>query len=1101
MAATLCIHDLIDEQANHPDKVAVCDDSSCLTFKELNDLSNQLANMLISMGTKPGDKISVMIERSPALIVAMLGIFKIGAMYVPINPKYPNERIDYILADSQSKWLLLNSSEMNEKISARFKSIQKEYSDLQRFSTEKHFGNVNPENVAYVVYTSGTTGQPKGVMIKHVSLVNLASWYKQCFQLTATDRASQFASQGFDTFFCETLPFLANGNSVHIVDEEVKLTPEKFIPWLKEQKITICDLPTAYAQILFSLTWPEMPDLRLVKIGGESITRYPNQALPFDIWNTYGPTEATVETTYLKICIANTLPKDQPLKHMPPPIGKPIAGGEVYVVDNKLKQVPVGSKGELLIGGLIISPGYLNRDDLTQKNFIPNPFTEDKNAKLYKTGDYVRWLADGNLEFIGRIDNQVKIRGYRIEINEIEKNLSNLSDVTEVIVLTRETTNNQKSLVAYLVPDLSKIRIPHETLCYLKIGNDEFIQATTENFSRGGLAVAGLFKHLDAGQEIKISMQLPGMDYDKWFSGQVIWQVEDRIGVKFDDDQEQNDVLIQCVEYYLASHSSFGEALNNTIVKRNLRTALKKKLPEFMVPSSFTVLPEFPLTFNGKIDYKSLPDPIDAQFSAEKFIAPVTQTEKQIAEIWAELLGIQKISTTDNFFDIGGNSLLSTQLSIQLMKQLNVSIPIQLFFNSPTVATLASYIDSREQNRDYLSLTEEKISADLVLDEGIKPNTPHVDIEKMPQADYILLTGVSGFVGVYLLAELLLKTEATIYCLVRADTDEIAKQRIKNNIKQYHLVNQISLDDPRIIVIAANIALPQFGLAQEKYRELASKINGIYHCASEVNMILNYVNLRASNVLGTLEIIKFATYKVDKPIHYISTILAATKMNAEGYVMEVFPDENYNNLISGYAVSKWVSECLLTQIHHRGLPVYIYRLGNIWGPTSGITNLNDSLLMLIKGCIQLGYSPNWNEKIVLLPIDFVVKAIVGIAHMLPENQRVFHLDNPNGIIWSDLMAWLNDYGFKIKLCSHDEWQQHLIKADEANAIYPILSYYLALDTEPKTPPTQCDHTVKILADLNLKFPEVGNDLLTSYMDYLCQINYLLPADKSTIPLS
>ncbi len=1082
-----CVHDIFVQQAkrfpNHP---AVVHNNTTVTYQQLDAISNQIAQLLLQRKVHAGDTVAVLMERTPAILATMLAIFKIGAVYVPLNPKYPDERIKFILDDCKTHLILVtNTQRIPEELLYKTIVIDDTYHTIKSLPAQLPANKLSPEHIAYVIYTSGTTGQPKGVMIKHASLVNLVGWYKNYFFVTPDDRASQFASQGFDTFFCETIPFLLLGASIHIVDDGIKLTPAAFLPWLAENKITICDLPTAYGQILFNLKWPDNLSLRLLKVGGENFTQYPTQKFSFDIWNGYGPTEATVEASFIKLCQANIEPENQPYRHFPPPIGKPIVNIEMYVVDQHMEPVPIGSVGELLIGGAGLSPGYLNRPELTQEKFIWNIFSTDPNAKLYRTGDLVRWLSDGNIEFVGRIDHQVKIRGYRIELSEIETAINQHPDVNEVVVIAKELISGQKSLLAYLVPNLERIRIPFQERCLVALDELQYLQVITEDISREGMAITGLTEKIDADKIIRFNVKLPGMSGNQWLTGKVRWQQDQRAGVHFEQTTQQKNLLHKSIEYYLSTHNLM-ETLQSAAAKRSLRKALKKKLPDYMIPTVFSILPSLPLTINGKVDWKALPPPKDFERLTDRnYTAPRNETEKLVAEIWCEVLNQNQVSITDSFFDLGGNSLLVSQLSIKMLQKFDISIPAKILFDLPFIPIIAEYIDSKGAQYTYTSSIQDEISHDAILRDDLVPNKVLSKHIKKPQN--ILLTGAAGFLGIYLLRELLKKTDAKIYCLIRKGEFENVAKRLINNINHYKLNDEISLNNRRIIIIASDIGLDQFGIPIEQYENLAEKIDLIYHCGAQVNTMSAYSNLRTSNVQGTLEVIKFALRKVDKPIHYISTLSAAYKTNDNGKFTEEFPNDNSSNLTGGYALSKWVSERLLTQAKNRGLPVAIYRSGYILGQSdNGITNINDALLLLIKGCIQLGAAPNWKEKIMILPVDFVSAAIVDISLNQGEKSNVFHLDHPAGMLWTDLIAWLNNYGYSIALISHQEWLQKLAQIGRDNALYPFLPHYLSQTQKIDTTETDMSNTMSVLKEINLAYPKLDDVLLQSYMDYLCQ---------------
>jgi len=1088
------IHDLFNFQVKKtPQYIAVVHGETIYTYKQLNDISNQIAHLLIQKNIRRGDIVNVLMERNPVLIATMLAVFKVGGVYAPIDPKQTDEHIEFILNDCNSHLILVNNTRRlpNDAI---YKSviIDNNLSAIKNFPEQFPISKLSHVNqLAYVIYTSGTMGQPKGVMIKHESLVNLANWYKICFNITEKDRSSQFSSQGFDKFFSEVIPFITTGASVHIVDDHIKFNSSAFLTWLSDEKITICDLPTAYAQAIFSGQWPDKTSLRTLKLGGEMLTHYPEQSFPFDIWNTYGPAEATIEATYMKIYQANSHPETekQKIKYFIPPIGKPIPNCELFIVDQHMELAPIGSAGELLIGGVNLSTGYFNRPQLTNTTFIRNPFSKNPEDRLYKTGDLVRWLEDGNLEFIGRIDHQAKISGYRIDLNEVEIALSQYPDINEVVVLSKKWVNGQNTLIAYLVPNIDRIRIPYQEKCLIAFDEFHYLQALTEDISKAGVALTGSTDELKPDQQVKVNFKLPGSNESKWLTGKVVWQSAQRAGIHFDQTDKQVALLQKSIQYYLTTHNLM-ETLETSAAKRSLRSALKKKLPAQMVPAIFCTLPHLPLTFNGRIDWKSLPPPKEFERILDRnFVEPRNQTEKKLYNIWKEILGQENISITDNFFDLGGNSQLIAQLSVQILNKFKIALPEKILFDLPFIPVMAEYIDTNGREYTFKVSAQNDMHRDAILNDDIIPNKK-CSIH-LPNPESILLTGVSGFLGVFLLKELLDQTDAKIYCLIRKGKFESIADRLLNNIERYELGSTISLSNRRIVMIPSDIGNDQFGIPLELYNNLASKIDLIYHCGAQVNTITSYTNLRTSNVQGTLEIIKFALKQFDKPIHYISTLATANKLSEQGHLLEDFPDGNASQITGGYTTSKWISERLLTQAKNRGLPVSIYRSGYIWGQSdSGVTNVNDALLFLIKGCIQLGLAPNWNEKITILPVNFVSKTIIGISLQQKDKSNMFHLDHPTGIMWTDLIAWLNDYGYTIKIGDHKDWLQKLTLIHSDNALYPFLPHLLAQKEAPDSPIIDMDNTITALTKIHLTYPEINNRLLTVYIRYLCEVGFL-----------
>lgn len=459
-----CIHQLFEEQvAKNPDAVAVIYEQESLTYQQLNQKANQLAHYLQSLGIKTEELVGVCIERSPLIIIGILGILKAGAAYLPLDPSHPPNRLIYMVEDSGVSVVLTQEKLAN---TLQLENLQKVYLDqdwpiISQQSSDPPVSETQAKNLAYVIYTSGSTGQPKGVLIEHQSLINFTKSAIEKYEITAQDTVLQFASINFDAAAEEIYPCLSSGGTLVLRTEEMMKSVSAFIQESQKKEVTVWDLPTAYWHLLVSEITQENlqlpPSLRLVILGGERVLpervkmwqkyvgQYPQ------LVNSYGPTESTVVSTlhYLE-----EIPINQPEI----PIGKPIDNVQVYILDQYLQPMPIGVPGELHIGGAGLARGYLNRPELTVEKFIDNPFKAGE--KLYKTGDIVRYLADGNIDFMGRIDHQVKIRGFRIELGEVEAVLFQHPQVKDGIVIAREDQLGIKRLYAYVVPKDKQLTQP-----------------------------------------------------------------------------------------------------------------------------------------------------------------------------------------------------------------------------------------------------------------------------------------------------------------------------------------------------------------------------------------------------------------------------------------------------------------------------------------------------------------------------------------------------------------------------------------------------------------------------------------------------------------
>jgi amino acid adenylation domain-containing protein len=597
----LCVHRAFEEMAAvHPDRVAVVDAKTTLTYGDLNARANCLAARLQGLGIGPDRLVAVCMTRSTEMLVAWLGALKAGGAFVPLDPGYPPERLSFQLQDCRSPVLLTQThlAGVLPPIPAGVTCLEigPGAQDIGVDAGANVTSDVAAENLAYVIYTSGSTGQPKGVQIEHRALMNLVTWHQRTYGISPADRATQLASPAFDASVWETWPYLTAGASLHIPDDDTRISPAALWCWMAARKITVAFLPTPLAEAALNETWPEGMTLRALLTGGDQLRRPAPPTFPCALVNHYGPTENTVVATaaIVSASVAGA-----------PPIGAPIANTTACVLDREMRPVPVGVPGELYLGGESLARGYLNRPELTAEKFVANPFaaasagqSQISNlkfemrgsagaapARLYRTGDLVRWRPDGQLDFLGRIDHQVKIRGCRVELGEIEAALQRHPAVREAVVVTRPDEQGNAQLVGYVVATAAA---PAE---------DELIEF------------------------------------------------------------------------------------------------LRAALPSYMVPVAVLALAAWPLTANGKVDRRALPPPPVRSAHPSTQVAPRTEQEQAIARIWADVLGRDPIGVHDNFFEMGGHSLLAAQAITRLNAALGATISVRTLFDHPTVAEFASALE------------------------------------------------------------------------------------------------------------------------------------------------------------------------------------------------------------------------------------------------------------------------------------------------------------------------------------------------------------------------------------------------------------------------
>jgi amino acid adenylation domain-containing protein len=616
-----CVHELFEAQvARQPEAVALVFEGEKLSYAELDRRANQLAHHLQKLGVSPDDLVGISTDRSPEMIVAILGTLKAGGAYLPLDPTYPRERLAFMMEDSDVP-ILLTQADLHDRLGAAYGTVDlgwetkrvpptvirldTDWRVIAQEPEDKPESDVAPENLAYVIYTSGSTGRPKGTMLRHRGLSNLTEAQRRAFGIAEGSRVLQFSPFSFDASVWETFMALANGATLCLAQQETLASGPDLLRLMREGGVTNVTLPPSVLSVLEPI---DLPDLATVISAGEACTAelVAAWAPGRDCFNAYGPTETTV-------CASMYLCHED--ERDSPPIGRPIPNTRLYVLDENMQPVPMGVPGELHVGGVSLAKGYLNRPELTAERFVRDPFSDDPQARLYKTGDLVRHREDGNLDFLGRIDHQVKLRGFRIELGEIEAVLRKHVDVQEAVTVARDDIPGGDGLVAYVMP-------------------------------------------------------------------------ED--GVQLE--------------------------------REALRGFLGRTLPEYMVPFLFVTMEEFPLTPAGKVDRRALPAPDGTYRTEREYVAPRTPIEEALAQICADLLGVERVGAYDNFFALGGHSLLATQFISRARDALNVEVRLRTLFERSTIAELADHIEELKQSEpsDVGKIAELLARVDRMSDEEVE---------------------------------------------------------------------------------------------------------------------------------------------------------------------------------------------------------------------------------------------------------------------------------------------------------------------------------------------------------------------------------------------
>jgi amino acid adenylation domain-containing protein len=591
----VCLHRLFEAQAvAAPDAVAVVCETEKLSYAGLEGRANRLANYLQKLGVKPGVQVGVFLERSVDTVVALLAVLKAGGAYVPIDPTYPPESISFVLADASILVLVTQSNlaQNYERAGTHLLSLDTGREDIDRESADAPAVAITSEDVAYIIYTSGSTGKPKGVMVTHHNVVRLLKATEPWFHFNAKDIWTLFHSFAFDFSVWEMWGCLLYGGRLVIVPYSVTRSPQTFYNLLAREGVTVLNqTPAAFYQLIqVEESGSALPlQLRFVIFGGEALNftklqpwfRRHGDQQP-QLVNMYGITETTVHVTYRPLAASDAGNENRSL------IGIPIPDLRVYLLDSDQRPVPLGTIGEIYVGGAGVAKGYLNRPELTAERFIADPFAGTPHARMYKSGDLARYLTENDLEYIGRGDSQVKIRGFRIELREIEVTLESLPAIRHSAVIARED-GGDKRLVAYVV------------MCG------------------------------EAGCTIK-----------------------------------------------------------------ELRQQLRAKLPSHMIPALFVPMDSLPLSPNGKVDRAALPNPVFTGQSEAVTETSYSELEQSLVDLWRRVLRIEHVGLDDNFFDLGGDSLLLFEIHTSVQKTRKMTIPVTDLFEFTTVRALAKHLDQAD---------------------------------------------------------------------------------------------------------------------------------------------------------------------------------------------------------------------------------------------------------------------------------------------------------------------------------------------------------------------------------------------------------------------
>jgi amino acid adenylation domain-containing protein/thioester reductase-like protein len=934
----LCLHQLFQDQAERtPEAVAVVDGDKTLTYRELDRTTDELAGFLQNQGVAFDETVGIFMETCMEYLVAYIAILKAGGAYIPLELAYPDALLEKIFDEAQPKVIVTKRqyrNRFNSDLSA--KPLFMDVDDTWRVGIydKDAVASISLENLAFIAYTSGTTGEPKGVLVPHRAVVHS---YTSRYEQSSYQPQDRVACNIF--FVWEILRPLLKGATCYIIPDDIIYDPRPLLDYLAGHKITeVLFTPSLLETVINSVDAEQirlkLSSLKAIWLNGEVVTvNLKNRVLKIlpdhvRLLNTYSISECH-DVADVDLRDAKNLPSGICT------VGHTIQGVELKLLDEKMQPVFPGGVGELYIGGPCLAKGYLKKPDLTAERFVLI-----EGQRFYRTGDLAEIHAGGKLEIKGRCDFMVKIRGYSIHLGAVETALLEHANVKSCAVIAEGEEGEDKRLVAYVV------------------------------------------RH-----------------------GAADWEIDERTGT--------------------------------SVAIRNI---LKLYLPHYMIPSTYIELDNIPLhPITGKLNYKLLPSPppkyqhdfSDIQLGQG---ASLKEQENIMRTLWERILFLdpKSIKNDSSFFDFGGHSLLAVELTIFIEEIFRVQLMVKDVYEYPTVTELVKFMNNGAKDVA-LSVS---IKEDAFLEPSIIP-APDKKPLKLNDAASILVTGTTGFLGAFLLDELLKSTKdhVKIYCLVRIksgdQTDAI--HRVVKNLKYYHLWND-NINN-RIVPVVGDLTKKYFGLSVAQFNELAQEIDFIFHCASLVNYVYSYSIIKPAAVNGTQEILRLACTSTTKPIHYISTNGIFAGEDKEAYLENNDIDSYADHLTNGYGQAKWVAEKLVWEAVSRGLPVCLYRPGNIGHHSgTGVTNPSDFQSMIIDACAKVKCVPDKSDwAFELTPVDLLVKSIVLFASNPSCFGQVFNIVQNDPVPSKTVFDLLFEMKLVSEYVSFVEWKSRLYaQAEEAD---------------------------------------------------------------------
>src|SRR5215211_735645 len=882
-------------------------------------------------------------ERRAEYVVACLAAMKAGGAYLILELAYPPALLADVVADASPR-LVLTRERYAERLSegtGTFFLDEGWEEGLEDVPAGASRSEVGQDNLAFVSYSSGTTGKPKGIANPHRAPVRSYLWRFGISDYAPGDTV------GCNVFFIwEMMRPLLRGATTVVIPDDVIYDPKALIRFLEEYGITETLVTPSLLETVLNSSGPEVGErlsqLRTLWLNGEVVTRTlarrTMELLPDTrLLNVY----SCSETHEVAAGDLGELAENPESTYCA--VGVPMDPEHLYLLDEEGEQVPDGEAGELFVGGDCLARGYVGLPEKTAESFPEDPFSPRSGARMYRTGDRARILSNGSLEIMGRVDFMVKIRGYSVELGAVEAAIEDSLAVKSCVVVSEGEEGEDKRLVAYIVPD---------------------------------------------------------PEGDERHSG---WSLDPETGRS-----------------------------------KEIRGVLQDSLPHYAVPSVFVELEALPIqATSGKVDRSELPsspprparprrdDADDVARLPEG--APRSEKEALLARAWEDVLRLEEgeVRPDDDFFDLGGHSLAAAQLSSRVEQGFGVHVSMPQFMEDPTLAGLCDRIEALQRDgRDVQTQRSEDLRADAVLDPEIVPQPPSEGPQTLSDADDIFLTGATGFLGAFLLDGLLAETDARIHCLVRQRAGSGGRKAIENNLQRYGLWRPAW--EERIVPVPGDLGEPRFGMTNDDFDALARRVDMIFHPGAVVNLVYPYSALEAANVGGTREVLRLACRDGAKPVHHVSTngiFPPDTGLCEEDTDLDALAEARED----GYGKSKWVAEKLVREAAGRGLPVCVYRPGNVSGHSeSGASNPRDLLGAVLVESTRLGYAPEvegWRMEVT--PVDFVAAAILHLASEPAAQGGAYHLANPDPPPADEVFDRLEERGYPLEHLPYDEWLQKI----------------------------------------------------------------------------